>query len=223
MKKLYVCTFLALVLFVLFSGTAVSSIVTLDLLANYQQYGGVTGEVHMSNSPGYTDFGYIFCLNRYNEIYVPNIYNAEVGPLDIGVQLEHRNITQLNEAAWIMHTYDPAGVDPQTGAAVQLAIWNVIGQGLPGNADFGFKASNGVTVGEMVANALAAANLPNFAPLNYVYLDLHHDIHGNVLNAWARNNLQDFIADPVPEPSAFLLLGCGMVGFAARRFGSIKA
>jgi hypothetical protein len=221
MKKSFLCVLLTFGLFALCPGVALPDTVSVDLLSNFQEYDGVTGEVFMSNSPGYTDYGYVFCLNRNSVIYVPNVYTVQPGPLSMGVTLQSsmRTITGLDEAAWIMHTYDPAGIDAQTGAAVQLAIWNVIGQGVTG--DLSFKALDGTTVGDMVDAANTAADTTGFTPPDYQFLDFHQDIGGNTLNVWAGDNLQDFLADPVPEPRTVFLFAAGLLALAAWRYRKI--
>jgi len=181
--------------------------VHLDSFQNIDWTKSLTGEVYYTLD-GNSSFSY--CVDRSKSMPVPHSYYADL--LSISPE------SSLLRAAWILEnfayslhgTYNYLGraySANETGAAVQLAIWDVIGQGIGTVAgyEYLFTLKNYIVGLTPSIAALQGLGLEN----RYLIMDVYADATKCVA-------YQDLLT-PVPLPGAVWLFGAGLIGLVGLR------
>jgi hypothetical protein len=155
----------------------------------------------------------VFCVDLYTDINPGVAYNVNIyAPNDPAVVDFSSNVPQ---AAWLYNTYLPqvnaASNKNVYGAALQLAIWDVMLDGGNGLTSGTFQKDPTVTdPNQLAAYTLAASMIQasqGQSMLNAAVL----------LNVAGPNGSQTLITaagalDPAPEPSTLVLISVGLLG-----------
>ena len=159
----------------------------------------LTGEIYYNfgSGPGSPTY-YSYCVDRTNPMPVPASYYAESQSI--------AGNTGLLKAAWLIDNYAaskpyiyPGSTALETGVALQLAIWDQIGQGITYNSTTYAGNENLFAMKNYFDSQVPTGDLSSYASKFDVLKIYTTDASGN--------HLQDIESlTPVPIPAAFYAL-----------------
>lgn len=140
-----------------------------------------------------------YCVDLDHWINLPTAYEVKTSPIS--------SLTYGSRAAYLYNTF-ASGVDSKVkGAALQVAIWDVIADNGDGLSAGDFKTHNLSTEVKDLANSyLSASNGNTGAAVLFEALDHGPNCDKN----------QNFMG-PVPEPASMAVLGMGVAALLRRR------
>lgn len=175
---------------------------------DYTKY--LTGEIYYNfgsgeGSPAY----YGYCVDKTYPLPIPGSYHAETSAIT--------GNAGLLRAAWLIDNYAaskpyiyPERSALETGVALQLAVWDQIGQGVTYNSTTYAGYEYLFTMKEFFESQIPSEDLSSYASKYNVLKISMTDGSGNPLQAIES-------LTPVPIPAAFLLFGTGMLGLLGMR------
>jgi hypothetical protein len=195
------------------TASAYSGNIYLSSFQNIDWTINLTGEIYYNfgSGPGSPTY-YSYCVDRSTNMPVPGSYYA-VSQSIAG------NTTGLLQAAWLIDNYAaskpytyPGSTPLETGVALQLAIWDQIGQSLNTSSPTYAGYQNLITMENYFDNQVNQVSAGTLSSLASKYQVL------KIYVSDGSGQLQSIeTLTPVPIPAAFMLFGPGLLGLLGMR------
>jgi hypothetical protein len=157
----------------------------------------------------------VFCVDLYTDVNPGSPYSVDILSPDDTASLAYSS--RLPQAAWLYVTYmplvDAASNKAVAGAALQLAIWDVVEDGGDGLSSGSIRVDSAITNPTNIAATNLASSMIAAAQGQSL---LNAAVLMNVVGPDGSQTLitaADAFA-PVPEPSTMALLGVGLLSVA---------
>lgn len=158
------------------------------------------GLARLSLNGGPDHFGLCVDLDHWNTNGLS--YDVNVKP----IAQQGPNATR---AAYLLNTFSSTVTSKAQGAALQLAVWDVIYDNGDGFSKGRFRTSSVSTDTVLTANTYLQQSVSQTSAAAVWYEAKNH-------GKYNKSN-QDFMAAAVPEPASMIALGAGLLALARRR------